>query len=128
MSRGNLYRGSYHIWIFLRIEMEKEVVIDVPITVINDDIAVGVKEEGGVLAHGLKELNISCLPKDIPEHIELDIADLKLGESVKVADISLADNIKILNDPEEIVASITYSTQLEEEKLKRKLLKPSLNS
>jgi large subunit ribosomal protein L25 len=114
IQREPLTRELTHLD-FLRIEMEKEVVIDVPIALINDAIAIGVKDEGGVLAHGLKEISISCLPKDIPEHIELDIADLKLGESIKVSDIKLEDNVKILTDSEEVVASITYSTQLEEE-------------
>ena len=114
VQREPLTREISHLD-FLRIEMEKEVEIEVPISLINEEISVGVKEEGGVLAHGLKEITIACLPKDIPEHIELDITDLKLGESLKVSDIELADNIRILTDPEEVIATITYSTQLEEE-------------
>jgi large subunit ribosomal protein L25 len=102
---------------FLRIRMENEIETSVPIHIINEEIAMGVKEGGGVLQHGLRELHISCLPKDIPEYIEYDIKDLDMGIAVRVSDISIPGKIKILNDPEEVVVSIIHPTELKEEEL-----------
>ncbi|MCJ7727761.1 MAG: 50S ribosomal protein L25 [Actinobacteria bacterium] len=102
---------------FLRIQMEKEIETTVPIHIINEEVAVGIKESGGVLQHGLRELHISCLPADISEYIEYDIKDLDIGVTVRVSDINISDKIKILNDPEEVVVSIIHPTQLKEEEV-----------
>jgi large subunit ribosomal protein L25 len=102
---------------FLRIKMENEIETSVPIHIINEEIAVGVKEGGGVLQHGLRELHISCLPKDIPEYIEYDIKNLDMGIAIRVSDVDVPGEIKILNDPEEVVVSIIHPTELKEEEL-----------
>jgi large subunit ribosomal protein L25 len=102
---------------FLRIQMEKEIETTVPIHIVNEEVAVGIKEGGGVLQHGLRELHISCLPADISEYIEYDIKDLDMGVTVRVSDINISDKIKILNDPEEVVVSIIHPTQLKEEEV-----------
>jgi large subunit ribosomal protein L25 len=102
---------------FLRIQMEKEIETTVPIHIINEEVAVGIKEGGGVLQHGLRELHISCLPADISEYIEYDIKDLDMCVTVRVSDINISDKIKILNDPEEVVVSIIHPTQLKEEEV-----------
>ncbi len=102
---------------FLRIQMEKEIETTVPVHIINEEIAIGVKDGGGVLQHGLRELHISCLPKDIPEYIEYDIKNLDMGIAIRVSDIEISDKIKILNDHEEVVVSIIHPTQLKEEEL-----------
>ncbi|PIU29218.1 MAG: 50S ribosomal protein L25 [Candidatus Hydromicrobium americanum] len=102
---------------FLRIQMEKEIETTIPIHIINEEVAVGIKEGGGVLQHGLRELHIYCFPADIPEYIEYDIKDLDMGVTVRVSDINISDKIKILNDPEEVVVSIIHPTQLKEEEL-----------
>lgn len=100
---------------FLRIQMEKEIETTVPVHIINEEISIGIKEKGGVLQHGLRELHISCLPVDIPDHIEYDIKDLDMGLTVRVSDIDISDKIKILNDLDEVVVSIIHPTQLKEE-------------
>ncbi|MBA7566545.1 hypothetical protein ES708_08236 [subsurface metagenome] len=102
---------------FLRIQMEKEIETTVPIHIINEEVAVGIKEGDGVLQHGLRELHISCFPADIPEYIEYDIKNLDMGVAVRISDINISDKIKILNDPEEVVVSIIQPTQLKEEEV-----------
>lgn len=97
---------------FIRIEMKKEVEAVVPIHIINEEGSAGVKEDGGVIQHGLRELRVQCLPTDIPESIEYDIIDLHLGSSIKVSDIKIADNVKILSNPEEVVVSVIHPTHL----------------
>jgi len=97
---------------FIRIQMKREVETSVPIIILNEEESVGVKEDGGVVQHSLRELHISCLPADIPERVEYDIIGLHLGESVRVADIDLEEKIKVLNNPEEVIVSIIHPTHL----------------
>ncbi len=113
-QRDAITREFLHID-FLRIKMEKEIETTVPIHILNEEISIGIKEKGGVLQHGLRELHISCLPADIPDYIGYDIAGLDMGSAVRVSDINVSDKIKILNDPEELVVSIIHPTQLKEE-------------
>lgn len=68
--------------------------------------AIGVKE-GGIVQHTLHKLDIECLPSAIPEHITIDITDLKLGDSVHVSDLKL-ENIEILNPEDTIIVSVTH--------------------
>jgi len=100
---------------FIRIEMKNEVTINVPIVVLNEEKAFGIKEEGGVLQHGVREIEISCFPKDIPERVSIDISELKIGEIIKISDIKVAENIKILSDPEEMVLTIIHASLLKVE-------------
>lgn len=97
---------------FIRIQMKKEVETTVHVSILNEEESVGVKEDGGVVQHGLRELHIACLPADIPEKIIYDIKDLQMGESVKVSDIAIQDGIRIINNPEEVIVSIIYPTHL----------------
>ncbi|MDI6874298.1 50S ribosomal protein L25 [Candidatus Solincola sp.] len=68
--------------------------------------AAGVKA-GGILNHYLYEVRVQCLPKDLPEFIEVDVSHLNLKESLRVADLPRLEGIKYLNKPEEIVAAVT---------------------
>jgi large subunit ribosomal protein L25 len=105
-------KGNFLHLDFLRIQMEKEVETTVHIVILNEEESIGVKEEGGVVQHGLRELHISCLPMDIPENITYDIKELSMGHSVKVSEFIVKEGIKILNDPEEVVVSIIHPTHL----------------
>jgi large subunit ribosomal protein L25 len=100
---------------FIRIKMEQEVTITVPILLLNEEKAIGVKEEGGVVQHTLREVEISCLPKDIPEHIIVDVNNLKIGDLIRVSDLEVGGKIKILSNPEEIIVSVSYATEFKEE-------------
>jgi len=60
----------------------------------------GVKKDGGVLEHIMWELQIECLPADIPEKIEVDVTALKIGEAIYVKNIIPPEGVKMLNDPE----------------------------
>jgi len=111
VQRNPITREFQHLD-FLRIEMEKEVETSVPILIVNEEESLGVKEDGGVLQHGLRELHVSCLPVDIPEKIKFDIKDLRMGDIVRVSEIEVEDKVKILNDPNEVVVSIIHPTHL----------------
>jgi large subunit ribosomal protein L25 len=70
--------------------------------------AIGVRE-GGMLQHMLHKIDIECLPKNIPSHIDVDISELKIGESVKVSDLKV-ENVKIMNDENASVVSVVAAT------------------
>jgi len=97
---------------FIRIQMKKEVETSVHISLLNEEEAIGVKEGGGVIQHGLRELRIACLPADIPEKITYDVKELEMGQSIKVSDITASEAIRILNNPEEVIVSIIHPTHL----------------
>lgn len=67
---------------------------------------VGVRA-GGILQHYLYEVNVQCLPKDLPEHIEVDVSHLNLKENLRVSDLPRIPGVKYLNKPEEVVAAVT---------------------
>jgi large subunit ribosomal protein L25 len=77
--------------------------VDVPVVEIGE--SVGVKE-GGVVEHHLRELHIECLPQDVPEHIEVDITALAIGDMVHVSDIASPQGVTILTNPEDAVLSV----------------------
>ena len=64
--------------------------------------------EGGILVQGLNELEIDCLPMDIPEFLEVDISKLNLGDSLRVADLQLDEKFAIKSSEDQIIASVTH--------------------
>jgi large subunit ribosomal protein L25 len=66
-----------------------------------------VKQEGGSLEHILWEVEVECLPTDIPKEIEVDVSNLKIGDSIHVKDITFPSNVKVITPAEAIVLSVT---------------------
>ena len=79
--------------------------VKIPVTVHLTGSSIGVKE-GGILQHGVREVEIECLPTQIPEHLEINISALKVNESVHVRDIQVAEGVKILTDGDATIATI----------------------
>lgn len=72
---------------FYRVSSKNPVDIDVPIRIMGDDTCKAIKDEKGVLQLHMTEINVSCLPKDIPEHVDIDITNLELKSSVHASDL-----------------------------------------
>jgi large subunit ribosomal protein L25 len=68
----------------------------------------GVKSEGGLMDVVHRELHVECLPGDIPEHIEVEVTNLKIGDMIRVKDLVVSDKIKLLDDPETVVIAIEH--------------------
>ena len=81
---------------FQRVSKNKEINVSVPIHFINEDKCIGVKQGGGLISHILNELEIICLPQDLPEFIEVDLEKLELGNSIHISQISLPKGVKSL--------------------------------
>ncbi len=93
------------------IKMDQKVTLKVPISLTGT--AAGVTE-GGVLVQVLNEVELECLPADIPEVIEIDISDLNFGENKQVSDIDVNEKITIKSDTNDIIASVTQAAKEEE--------------
>ena len=78
---------------FQRVSMDKEILVKVPIHFLNEEECVGVKLGGGNIIKSLNEIEISCLPKDLPEYIEVDMLDIELGGSIHLSDITLPEDV-----------------------------------
>jgi len=77
---------------FQRINSRKQLNLSVPLHFINEDVCVG-HREGGIISHQINELSVHCLPADLPEFIEVDLAALEIGESVHISDIKLPKGV-----------------------------------
>lgn len=80
---------------FQRVDAKKKVHMKIPLHFINADIAPGVKLGGGIISHVLNELDIICLPADLPASIEVDLAHLELGHSIHVSDVKLPNGVQL---------------------------------
>jgi large subunit ribosomal protein L25 len=78
---------------FQRVAADKPIHMKVPLHFVNAEIAPGVKQSGGIVSHVVNELDISCLPKDLPEFIEVDLKDLASGHSLHVSDLKLPNGV-----------------------------------
>ncbi len=81
---------------FLRINAKETLRVNVPLRFINEENCVGVKQEGGQISHLLNSVEISVLPKNLPEFIEVDVAELKLGETLHLSNLNLPAGTEIV--------------------------------
>lgn len=88
-----------------RIAMDQKLTVAVPIVLTG--VAAGVKTQGGILEQMLREVEIECLPGDIPTSIEMDVTELVFGKVLRVADLPHSEKIKLLSDADQPVAHIT---------------------
>jgi len=79
---------------FLRVSKNIKLQTRVPLHFINEDICVGVKLGGGLIAHSMTELEIMCLPADLPEYLEVDMAEVDLGQTLHISDIKLPQGVE----------------------------------
>ena len=88
-----------------RIAMDEKIRVSVPIHLTGE--AAGVKQQGGILDQVLREVEIECLPGDIPSSLDADISELVFGQVLRVADLPHAGSIKFITDENQAVAHIT---------------------
>ena len=89
---------------FYRIAMDKVLVVKVPVTVKGE--AKGIKQQGGLLDIVHREVEIECLPSDIPEHIEVDVTELMLGQAVRLRDVATDPRWKPVTDADVMLVHI----------------------
>jgi large subunit ribosomal protein L25 len=89
-------------------EVESGVALRAKVSLILHGNPIGVRE-GGMLENPVHEIEVECLPKDLPERIELDISSLKANQSIHVRDIPLADGVKLISNPDQVVALVKFA-------------------
>lgn len=105
---------------FQRVDESAALTIRIPVHFLNEENCIGVKQEGGVIARLMTEIEITCLPKDLPESIEVDVANLSVGDAVHLADLMLPDGVEITaitsgGDGAAAIVQVTMPRMVEEE-------------
>ena len=104
---------------FLRIQMDQAITVEVPLHFLNEDSCLGVRQGGGNVSHNMASIEISCLPGDLPEYIEVDIGDLDLGDAIHMSGLRLAEELSIPSlqqgaDHDHVVVSVNAPKRAEE--------------
>jgi large subunit ribosomal protein L25 len=107
-----VHGGLLHVDL-VRIALDTKLKVKVPIHITGE--AQGVKVQGGILEFMLREVELECLPDDIPETIHLDVTRLTIGQNLRVADLPLGPKVKVLSDTNRVVAHVV-ALRAEEEK------------
>lgn len=98
----------------LSVALDEKIVTGVPLRVVGESIGV---KEGGVLQHGVRELQVEVLPTALPEYLEVDISELGTGGTMHASEVSLPDGVSLMSSPEEVVVNILAPTKLVEPEL-----------
>ncbi|BAW81174.1 50S ribosomal protein L25 [Candidatus Nitrosoglobus terrae] len=78
-----------------RVSAVQKLSIKVPLHFIGHDVALAIKQEGGIVAHLLNDVEVSCFAKDLPEYIEVDLTNVKIGETLHLSDLKLPAGVEI---------------------------------
>jgi large subunit ribosomal protein L25 len=89
---------------FYELAMDRAITVTVPIAVRGEPK--GVKQQGGLLDFVTRELQVQCLPADIPEHIDVDVSELMLHQAVRLRDLPQSPKWKPLNDPDTMIVHV----------------------
>ena len=103
--RGGVTHVDLH-----EVRLDQPITASVSVQLTGGDEAPGVRE-GGVLSQPLREIQISALPLEVPEHIDLDVSHMATGDTLRISDIDVGDAVTLLDDPETVVATVTAPTR-----------------
>jgi large subunit ribosomal protein L25 len=95
------------------VDLLQKIHVSVPIQIKGS--AIGVTQDGGILDHATRELDVECLPNAIPEEFAVDVSELEVGQSLHVRDIEVLEGVEILNDPDVSIVSVVAPAIVEEE-------------
>ncbi|MAH79377.1 MAG: 50S ribosomal protein L25 [Gammaproteobacteria bacterium] len=105
---------------FQRVSSKTKLKVIIPVNFLNEEECVGIKEDGGVVAKAIREIEIMCLAGNIPESIDIDIANLHLGDSLRLTEISLPEGSEIpglSDETDQMVVSVNAPKAVEEESI-----------
>ncbi len=109
---------------FQRVSRKTKLKVVIPVNFINEDECKGVREDGGVVAKAIREIEIMCLAGNIPESIDVDIENLNLGESLRLTEISLPEGSEIpglTEETDQMVVSVNAPKAVEEDPIEEQL-------
>jgi large subunit ribosomal protein L25 len=100
---------------FQRVEDNQKIRISIPLHFKNEGISPGVKSQGGLVSHMRNEVEVSCLPKDLPEFIEVDLSNLSLNESIHLSELKIPEGVELLALAKEDAAVVAIHSPRAEE-------------
>ena len=118
-AKGKFLRAD-----FQRVSRKTKLKVVIPVNFINEDECIGVREDGGVVAKAIREIEIMCLAGNIPESIDVDIENLNLGESIRLTEISLPEGSEIpglSEETDQMVVSVNAPKAVEEDPIEEEL-------
>ncbi len=111
LQRDPVSRKPLHID-FVRVLMDAKIRVKVSIEVVGT--AIGVKTEGGILDFVTREVEIECLPGNIPAHLPIEVSELSIGDALRVSDIPRIEGVTVVDDPEKVLVHVAHPTQEKE--------------
>ncbi|HJZ62192.1 MAG TPA: 50S ribosomal protein L25 [Miltoncostaeaceae bacterium] len=112
-------RSSFMHVDFQQVDLTEAIVVTVPLTLVGN--AIGVRD-GGVLDQPVRELTVRALPESIPERVEHDVSEMQVGDSLNVSNLSAPEGVELVDDPDQVVASVTTPTTIAEEPVEEEAL------
>jgi len=97
---------------FFEVSLQESITVVVAVHIKGEPI--GIKRDGGILQHGTDEIEVECLPDQIPGHIDVDVSALGAGQSVHVGDLKFAEGLKVLTPAGEVIATVIIPAKVEE--------------
>ncbi len=104
---------------FQEVLMKEKLTLKVPVQIVG--VALGVKNDHGILEEILREIEIECLPKDIPNFFEVDVSELGLGDSIHIGELNVSDEFTILHESDETIVTV-LAPRVEEEVVEEEVL------
>lgn len=103
LQRDPVTEGIVHVD-FIRVDLEKKVRVHVPIRFLG--VPDGVKNQGGVMEVVVRQVEVECLPTDIPEHLDVDVSAMALNDSLSISDLPVGDRYRVLDDMSQTVCQV----------------------
>ena len=95
------------------VRLDRPITASVTISLVGGEDAPGVRE-GGVISQVQREVNVEALPMEVPEHLDLDVSGMEMGDTLRLADLRVPDGATMLDDPETVLATLTMPTRVVE--------------
>jgi large subunit ribosomal protein L25 len=99
---------------FQRVAADQHIHVTVPLHFLNTEVSPAVKQNAAVVSHVFTEINITCLPKDLPEFIEVDLSTLSVGQTIHLSDLLLPDGVSAVSHEDPVVVTVTVPRGMEE--------------
>jgi len=93
------------------VRLDQPIHATVPVALVGEPVGV---KEGGVLSQVTVEVNVEALPMEVPQHLDLDVSGLAIGDAARLDSLHVPDGVKLLDDPETVIANVTPPTRVEE--------------
>jgi large subunit ribosomal protein L25 len=93
------------------VRLDQPIHATVPVSLVGEPVGV---KEGGVLSQVTIEVNVEALPMEVPQHLDLDVSALAIGDSARLESLQVPEGVKLLDDPDTVLASVTHATRVEE--------------